>query len=70
MSEYKGYNPKNSKHVQKYNKAHYKISTIAFPVQYYEEVIKPICDSLGVTVSKFTKDAIEEKIDRMKGTDE
>lgn len=62
---YKGYNPKNSKHVQKYDKSHYKRTYVRFPIQYYNEVLQPLCDSLGVTVPKFAKDAIEEKINRM-----
>lgn len=63
MYEYKGYNPKNSKHVQKYNKDHYKIVGVPFDREYYNDTLKPLCDSLGISVSSFVRDAVKEKVD-------
>lgn len=63
--EYKGYNPKNSKHVQKYVKNHYKRITLDFNKDYFEDVLKPLCDSIGVTVPAFIKTTIEKEANRI-----
>ena len=60
---YKGYNPANSKHVKKYNSLHYKRVEIAFDKGYYESILKPICDSSGVTVSAFIKKAVADAVE-------
>lgn len=64
MSEYKGYNPKNSKYSQKYNREHYKNAAVTLPKEFYDGILKPLCDGLGMSVSSFVRDAITEKIER------
>ena len=63
--EYKGYNPKNAKHVQKYVNSHYKKVTAVLPIEYFENVMKPLCDSLGLSISTFAKIAIENEVNRI-----
>ena len=66
MYEYKGYNPKNSKHVQKYNAAHYKLVTVAFDKEYYTSTLKPFCEEIGLPLSAFVKEAVQNEIERRK----
>lgn len=63
--EYKGYNPKNSKHVQKYVKSHYKRISVDLNIEYFENVLKPLCDLVGVSVSAFAKRAIENEANKI-----
>lgn len=64
MYEYKGYNPKNSKHVKKYNAAHYKQISIAFDKEYYSSTLQPFCESIGLPLSTFIKEATKNEIER------
>ena len=59
---YKGYNPANNKAVSKYNAEHYKRVTCQLDKDFYLNELKPICDSLGVPVATFIKQAVAEKI--------
>ena len=61
---YKGYNPKNSKYVQKYNRTHYKNAAVTLPKEFYDDELKPLCDDLGMSVSAFVREAIIEKMER------
>lgn len=61
---YKGYNPKNSKYSQKYNRAHYKNAAVTLPNEFYDNTLKPLCNKLGMSVSAFVREAIMEKIER------
>ena len=67
---YKGYNPKNSKHVKKYNQAHYKYAAAYFPKEFYDDELKPLCDDLGLSISAFVREAIIEKIERENSKEE
>ncbi len=55
----------NAPNTIKYAKTHLK--RIPFDVQkeYYDEVIKPIADSIGEPVNTFIKKAIAERIERL-----
>ncbi len=55
---YKGYNPANSKHVQKYNAKHYKTVGVVFDREFYEHELKPLCESLDVSCSSFIKNIV------------
>ena len=66
---YKGYNPKNSKHVQRYNKDHYKLIGVRFDISFYEESLKPLCEELGITVASFAKEATLEKFNLLNSKD-
>lgn len=61
--KYTGYNPNNSRHVQKYVSEHYKRVPVYFDISFYNEVLKPVCDDLGVSVSGFIKQAVEKAVD-------
>lgn len=61
---YKGYNPKNSKYSQKYNREHYRNAMTSFQKEFFDSTLKPVCDRLGMSVSAFVKEAILEKIER------
>ena len=52
------------------NYAKRKLKRVPFDVQkeYYEEVLKPIADSVGEPVNTFIKKAIEERIARLAET--
>lgn len=65
--EYKGYKPSNSKYVQKYIKDHYKRVEVRFSKDFYENELKPFCDSIGVPMSEFIKDAILTEMNKVKG---
>ena len=69
MYEYKGYDPKNSKYSQKYNRAHYKNAAVTLPKEFYDGTLKPLCDDLGMSVSAFVRAAIMEKIERENSKD-
>ena len=59
--KYKGYNPKNAKHVIKYNKSHYKNVGIAFPIDEYP-LIKERAESENLTVSGWIKKLVAEAL--------
>jgi len=63
--EYKGYNPANSKHVKKYRKSHYKEINVSFPLAYYEDELKPLCEYLNLPVSTFIRDCVVREVDRI-----
>ena len=56
---------KRSEYLINYKKE--KLKRVPFDVQkeYYEEVLKPIADSVGEPVNTFIKKAIEERIARL-----
>lgn len=60
------YDPKHN--ASKY--AYYQRSIKRIPLDmlksYYEEEVKPAADALGIPVNTFVKQAIAEKIERMK----
>ena len=60
--QYKGYNPANSKHVNKYVKDHYRTLTVRFDQSFYDDELKPLCDDLGVPVATFVKQLIADYI--------
>ena len=61
--EYKGYNPKNSKHVQKYMKEHYKSIALSYKKE-DADAIKAFAESKGMSVAGFIKQAIKEAMER------
>ena len=60
---YKGYNPANVKHVTKYVKEHYKRVEVTFSKDYYDQVLKPVCDDSGLSVATFIKKAVADAVD-------
>lgn len=64
MYEYRGYNPKNNKHVKKYNATHYKQVTVAFDLDYYSSTLQPFCESIGLPLSTFIKETVKKEIER------
>lgn len=60
--QYKGYNPNNAKHVNKYETNHYKRVPVLFDKDYYNNILKPACESLGVPVSTFIKQAVDDAL--------
>lgn len=62
---YKGYNPANCKHVNKYISTHYKRVSVCFDSSYYMEALKPVCDGLGLPVSTFIKQAVEHEVEHI-----
>lgn len=63
--EYKGYNPKNSKHVNKYIKEHYKIVKVNMDKQYYDGTLLPIVKANNDSVSGFVKKALDYYINHL-----
>lgn len=62
------YDPKYNENVYRYRKK--KIKRVPFDVQisYYNEIMKPAAECAGLPMNTFIKEAIAEKIDRMKET--
>ena len=60
--QYKGYNPANAKHVQKYNSAHYQRITVNFNKQLFDSEIQPLIDKLGVSPQDFVRQAVTDYI--------
>ena len=63
--EYKGYNERNNKHVLKYKATHYKQVTVSFDREYFDSYVKPLCDSMGVSVASFIKNAVEHEVESL-----
>lgn len=63
--EYKGYNPKNSKHVNKYIKEHYKSLRINIDKKYFEDVLSPAVKANNDSVSGFVKKALDYYISHL-----
>ena len=64
MYKYKGYDPKNDKHVQKYKAEHYKQISVIFDKEFYSSTLKPYCESVGISVASFVKEAVKNEMER------
>lgn len=60
------YRPSNAKHVNAYNRKHYKIIATSIKKEYYSSVILPAAAYTDETVSGFIKAAIAERVERLK----
>lgn len=63
--EYKGYKPGNTKHVYNYTRKHYHTMTVNFDKEFYSDTLKPLCDSLGIPVATFIKQAVSNEVERL-----
>ena len=57
---------KNAIYADKYKKKNIKRIPLDVQKKEYEEIIKPAAECAGLPVNTFIKEAIREKIDRMK----
>ena len=61
------YKKSNNKNVLKYVRNHYHRFTVDIQKEFYDEVLKPYCESNGITVASFAKEAIINELARRKG---
>ena len=60
------YDKKSNERTKRYVKEHQHRIEIKYPVKEYESRIKPAIESTGLPTASFIKQAISEKIDRLK----
>lgn len=63
------YDDKKRDYTIKYAKEKLKRIPLDVTKQYYDEILKPVANSVGMSVNGFIKEAIQEKITREKKTD-
>ena len=63
--EYKGYNPDNSKHVQKYISRHYNRVTVNFKRDEFNATIQPLLDRYNISIQDFIRQAVQHEVERL-----
>lgn len=58
------YDPKNNKQNYKYRRGKYKRVSVDVEKDFFETRLKPAADAEGVTVGRYVKDAVAEKLAR------